>query len=897
MLESIQSKRHQLETAEAIGVPVPRTFHPRSAEEAHAAGEELGFPLHRQAVRERRLPAQRTSVQLFRCENAAELERAYEDAAPYEPMVQELVPGGAEEMYTLGSYLDRRRRRRSGSSPAASSARRAASWAVARVGEAVWVDEVVEQGLALLRALAFHGISQVEMMRDPRDGRYKLHRGQPAALAVARPRRGVRRRPAVDRVPRPGRRPAAAGAHARRAASAGRSPSWPARRTRSQRPPYVDAVFARDDPKPALVQLGRYTLHGVRRFRPAPTASGGVGGGCRRAILATLKQYVPIGVKRRVRKALPERYRGLWNPDWHRGTVRGTDAFWDYLGKLQLDYLVEQGLKPEHYVLDVGCGPLRAGVHFIGYLEPGHYAGIDKRGDTLERARDIELPRYGLPDKRPNLLVNGAFEFSKLGQTFDYAIAQSVFTHLPVNNIVRCLVEMAKVLNPGGRFYATIYENPNGKQFLGEIQQSERVVSYPDRDKYHYDLDTLRCAARGHGSDDVVQRRLGTSRQPEDRRLLARDGWLSGTLRILGIGDAKSRHFARWARRLAERGHEVHVASGRFNPRGELEGLHVHQFQELDPLLRVPVLRRFRMVPALQRLARNVQPDVVHSHYLLPYGYWTARAGLGPLVVSPWGKDAIVDAWQSPEAEQRARVAIAPERALAYVVNSQALEDAAVKLGADRSKFHRIFWHARIDGYSPEHADRGRWRALGWPDDAIVCLSLRNFRPYSNLDVVLRAFAKARAEVPELRLFSTAGGGWTRTEFDRPGDRAGARPVHGRAGRARGRASVGERLRRLRRDARRRRLLPASLLETMASGIPLVVGLAPSMDEWIQQGEGGELVGDRHDVDAVAAAIVRLARDPELRRRYGERNLREVHARFGDPTAQLEEVYAEVLGG
>jgi hypothetical protein len=74
-----------------------------------------------------------------------------------------------------------------------------------------------------------------------------------------------------------------------------------------------------------------------------------------------------------------------------------------------------------------------------------------------------------------------------------------VFTHLPVNNIVRCLVEMAKVLNPGGRFYATIYENPNGKQFLGEIQQSERVVSYPDRDKYHYDLETLRCAAQGTG--------------------------------------------------------------------------------------------------------------------------------------------------------------------------------------------------------------------------------------------------------------------------------------------------------------------------------------------------------------------------------------------------------------
>jgi SAM-dependent methyltransferase len=213
----------------------------------------------------------------------------------------------------------------------------------------------------------------------------------------------------------------------------------------------------------------------------------------------TLKRYVPLGVKRRIRRALPARYRRLWDPDWHRGTVRGSKAFWDELGRLQLDYLVEHGLEPEHYLLDVGCGPLRAGVHFIGYLEPGHYAGIDKRSDNLERARKIELPRYGLEDKNPQLLVNGAFEFGRFGLTFDYAIAQSVFTHLPVNMIQRCLVEMAKVLAPDGRFYATIYENPQGKTYLGEIRQSQRVTSHYDSDSYHYDLDTLRAACHGTG--------------------------------------------------------------------------------------------------------------------------------------------------------------------------------------------------------------------------------------------------------------------------------------------------------------------------------------------------------------------------------------------------------------
>ena len=119
---------------------------------------------------------------------------------------------------------------------------------------------------------------------------------------------------------------------------------------------------------------------------------------------------------------------------------------------------------------------------------------------------------------------------------------------------------------------------------------------------------------------------------------------MAETLRILGVGDAKSSNFAHWATRLAERGHEVHVVSGRVNTReGELDGLVVHQFRDLDPLLRVPMIRRSRFAPALAGLARRVRPDVVHAHYLLPYGYWAARAGTHPLVVSPWGTDALVD--------------------------------------------------------------------------------------------------------------------------------------------------------------------------------------------------------------------------------------------------------------
>jgi D-aspartate ligase len=160
VLEKIQSKRHQLETADSVDVPIPRTFYPQSADEARAAGEELGFPL---IVKPSANVGFRRSHkrQLFRCETPAELERAYELAAPHEPMVQELIPSGPEEMWTLGSYLDR-----DGQALGLFSGHKLSQtrgyMGSARAGEALWVDEVVEHGLALLRALDFHGISQVE---------------------------------------------------------------------------------------------------------------------------------------------------------------------------------------------------------------------------------------------------------------------------------------------------------------------------------------------------------------------------------------------------------------------------------------------------------------------------------------------------------------------------------------------------------------------------------------------------------------------------------------------------------------------------------------------------------------------------------------------------------------
>ncbi len=215
-----------------------------------------------------------------------------------------------------------------------------------------------------------------------------------------------------------------------------------------------------------------------------------------KGLMNKVKPLVPAGVKRPIKRVIPRRYHRLFDPDWHRRTI-GNVSRWELVGDLQFEYLKERGLEPEHYLLDVGCGPLRGGIRFIQYLETGHYYGVEKDADVLEETRRVELPRYGLEHRRPTLVAMEDFDFRTLGQTFDYAIAQSVFTHLPLNNIIRCLMRMEDALNEGGRFYATIWENPTGKRNLDDIRQSELKVTHFDSDSFHYDFPTFEWIVEG----------------------------------------------------------------------------------------------------------------------------------------------------------------------------------------------------------------------------------------------------------------------------------------------------------------------------------------------------------------------------------------------------------------
>ncbi len=262
-LDELQKKRWQLARAAEAHVAAPLTLYPSSAAEAREAAKEVGFPLFVKPSEPIAFRKVYPTRRVFRCDSMAELDEAYEKAAPYAPMLQEVVPGEDKELYTVGSYLDRDGRalgvfcgRKLRQTP---RSRKLVPRGVGscRHGEALWVPDLVEDSLRLLEVCGFTGISQVEFKRDPRSGQFKLMEINPRlwmwhslAAACGVNLAQIAYLDLTGRPPEP-------------RTSEGRRKHWAITLMRGERPvvappPFVEPILSLRDPKPALVYLYRY---------------------------------------------------------------------------------------------------------------------------------------------------------------------------------------------------------------------------------------------------------------------------------------------------------------------------------------------------------------------------------------------------------------------------------------------------------------------------------------------------------------------------------------------------------------------------------------------------------------------------------------------------------------
>lgn len=189
VMQAILDKKSQYELAQHLGLPIPETYFPGSgADVRRLAGELLNFPyvIKPLVAHQWRLAAKKSAVQGkkgFAVFSPQELIDRYDTVACVDKniMIQEVVGGADERLFTFLSYFDEQSR------PICYCIRKKVrqhpiDFGYCTLTESCFDATVEAQSIRLLQEIGYHGISGVEWKLDPRTGAYKLIEINPRAV-------------------------------------------------------------------------------------------------------------------------------------------------------------------------------------------------------------------------------------------------------------------------------------------------------------------------------------------------------------------------------------------------------------------------------------------------------------------------------------------------------------------------------------------------------------------------------------------------------------------------------------------------------------------------------------------------------------------------------------------
>ena len=330
-------------------------------------------------------------------------------------------------------------------------------------------------------------------------------------------------------------------------------------------------------------------------------------------------------------------------------------------------------------------------------------------------------------------------------------------------------------------------------------------------------------------------------------------------MRICILANARVVHTQRWARAFAERGHEVHVLSirGGSIPDVQVKTVCVGPVNSESKLW--VFLSYLKLALTARRHLRRLSPDVLHAHYTTTHGVIAAYSGFSPRVVSCWGSDVNpavgsmprLKRWLNRYALRRPDLVCSTSRFMIDQIQDQLGPGVPVRqvpFGVDCARFRPTQDRARDSGFrvgfvkslTQVYAPEGLVRAMRRVVDAIpnARLVMAGEGP---LDSTLRQIGVELGLEDRIEFLG-------RLPNEAVPDVMAGFDVFVNCSRAESFGVV--------------------ILEASACGVPVVATRVGGVPEVCRHGESGLLVPP-DDVEALADAIIRLARHPELRGKMG----------------------------
>jgi SAM-dependent methyltransferase len=212
----------------------------------------------------------------------------------------------------------------------------------------------------------------------------------------------------------------------------------------------------------------------------------------------------------------------------------GPAASYDLVGAGQFCLLLALGMRDGNSLLDIGCGSLRGGRFAMMYLNAGNYFGIEPEKWLVQDAIRYEVGEDLIKLKCPRFLHGHDFPLAQFDRSFEYIIAQSIFSHASPSQIRQCFLEARKVLAPKGIFVASFFRGNRDYRgstwvypgivkytfefFAGELNLSCQMINWPHPHGQSWMRITHKnkttCATDGLGMSILEQKLIYARKRP-----------------------------------------------------------------------------------------------------------------------------------------------------------------------------------------------------------------------------------------------------------------------------------------------------------------------------------------------------------------------------------------------
>jgi SAM-dependent methyltransferase len=161
---------------------------------------------------------------------------------------------------------------------------------------------------------------------------------------------------------------------------------------------------------------------------------------------------------------------GLKPGDPHYRAYVGPPEDYDLIAAMTFNLLTTLGLRQHHSLLDVGCGSLRIGRLLIPYLNRGKYFGVEPNEWLVEAGIEHELGKDVVQIKRPTFFFSDSPErVVQANVSFDFALAQSIFSHCGLDLIRGWLSAVSRSLTQSGALVATFLPDQKDSKQTGWV--------------------------------------------------------------------------------------------------------------------------------------------------------------------------------------------------------------------------------------------------------------------------------------------------------------------------------------------------------------------------------------------------------------------------------------------